>query len=314
VFQLAHLSDPHLATSLNASVLKFFNKRALGYLTWRLLRSRLHRTDVLIALQDDVSRAGVDHVAITGDIVNISLAREFTSAATWLASFGSTADVTVVPGNHDAYIRSTWQKTLFAWADFMSSDDAELGPRPPAGVDDFPILRRRGPIALVGLSSAIPSGPGQAIGKLGGGQLARLAETLRRLRDDGCLRVVLLHHPPVDAGTPRQKRLIDAALFRGVIADAGAELILHGHNHAFQQAAIDGPEHPAHVFGVPSASAIRGDSTTISRYHLFRIAENGSCWQIDVRARIFDPLLRRFSEQPVCELRVPRPAPVTQAH
>jgi 3',5'-cyclic AMP phosphodiesterase CpdA len=309
VFQLAHLSDPHLATSLNAGVLKFFNKRALGYLSWRLLRSRLHRTDVLIALQDDVRRAGVDHVAITGDIVNISLAREFTSAATWLASFGSTADVTVVPGNHDAYIRSTWQKTLFAWAEFMSSDDGELGPRPPSGIDDFPFVRRRGPIALIGLSTAIPSGPGQAIGELGAGQLARLKETLRHMRNDGCLRVVLLHHPPVDAETPRHKRLIDSARFRDVIAEAGAELILHGHNHAFQQATIEGPEHPAHVFGVPSASAILGDSQTISRYHLFRIAENDACWEIDVRARIFDPLLRRFSEHPVCDLRVPRPVP-----
>src|SRR3546814_8605639 len=78
---------------------------------------------------------------------------------------------------------------------------------------------------------------------------------LRRLGEAGHFRVVLLHHPPRPGKVAWRKRLVDAEAFRRVIAEAGAELILHGHDHTFVSEVIEGPGGPVPVVGVPSASA-----------------------------------------------------------
>ena len=82
----------------------------------------------------------------------------------------------------------------------MSADDGAVG---------FPYLRRRGPLALIGLSTAVPTPPFMATGRLGEAQLARLAETLVALAREKLFRVVLIHHPPVSEAK-RHKRLTDA--------------------------------------------------------------------------------------------------------
>ena len=49
--------------------------------------------------------------------------------------------------------------------------------------------------------------------------------------DASAFRVVLIHHPPHVAPKSRFKRLVDAAAFREAIANVGAELVIHGHDH-----------------------------------------------------------------------------------
>ena len=80
-----------------------------------------------------------------------------------------------------------------------------------------------------------------ATGRLGGEQLARLAEILIALGREPLFRVVLIHHPPIPNRRHYMKRLIDGAMFRALLAEHGAELILHGHNHEQQLAWLDGP-------------------------------------------------------------------------
>ena len=58
--------------------------------------------DVLDALVSDMQAQQPDHVAVTGDLVNLALDAEFNPARQWLEGVGDPADVTVVPGNHDA--------------------------------------------------------------------------------------------------------------------------------------------------------------------------------------------------------------------
>ena len=112
----------------------------------------------------------------------------------------------MVPGNHDIYVRSVQQAPAKYWADYMRGDD---------GLDRFPFVRRRGNVALIGLSTALPTAPLLATGRLGNRQLARLLEILDQTR--GSFRIVLIHHPPL---THRYlRRLVDAADLRGVLAD-----------------------------------------------------------------------------------------------
>src|SRR5262249_55021167 len=52
----------------------------------------------------------------------------------------------------------------------------------------------------------------------------------------------------------RFKRLVDGAELRAVLAQHGAELVLHGHDHEHALVYLDGPRRPIPVVGVPSAS------------------------------------------------------------
>jgi len=289
MFTLAHLSDPHVPTRLAPSVAALMSKRLLGYLSWRYRRSRIHRREILDALDRDLDGQSPDHVAVTGDLVNISLPEEFINAADWLEGLGRTERVTVVPGNHDAYVAVPWAQSWALWADYMASETPEGTAVPPATSADFPILRRRGPVAIVGLSTALPTAPGLATGKLGEAQLADLADRLRTLACEGLFRVVLLHHPPIPGTTTRRKGLIDAAAFRQVVAATGAELVLYGHNHRFASGEIPGRDGPVPVFGVPSASALPSHGKAAAQYHLFDIDRTGSGWTVAVRIRRYEP-------------------------
>jgi 3',5'-cyclic AMP phosphodiesterase CpdA len=255
-------------------------KQVLGFLNWQRKRRFLHRGDVLAALVEDLKAAAPDHIAVTGDLVNISLDREFARARAWLEALGPAADVSLVPGNHDAYVRAMALHSERRWADYMRSD---------AGAHVFPFVRRRGPVALVGLSTAVPTGPLMATGLLGVEQLAQLPGLLSGLAAEGLFRVVLIHHPPAQAAAPHLRRLVDAEAFRGVLAENGAELVLHGHNHRHSLAWLDGPQGRIPAVGVPSASTPRGHSEDPAAYRLYRIAGVPGAWQCEAISRGIQP-------------------------
>ena len=210
MFTLAHLSDPHLAPLPEPRWRDLIGKRVTGYINWQRNRRFVHDAEVLGKIVADLKAQAPDHIAVTGDLSNIALEEEFARGRKWLQDLGSLHDVSLVPGNHDAYVR---QAVRYApqWAPYMSGDDGGAG---------FPYLRRRGPLALVGLSTAVTSAWGMATGRLGSAQLARLGDMLRALAPERFFRVVLIHHPPVSEAK-RHKLLTDAAEFLRVIARAG---------------------------------------------------------------------------------------------
>jgi 3',5'-cyclic AMP phosphodiesterase CpdA len=286
MFALAHLSDPHIGPLPRARLRELFSKRAIGYLNWRRGRSRAHRLETLDALTRDLAAQPHDHVAVTGDLVNIALPEEFAVAQAWLDRLGSPADVTFVPGNHDAYVRAAlpyWDKH---WNAFMQGD-AEAARDPLAIAPRFPFVRRRSPVALVGLSSAVPTVPLSAAGRLGREQIARMAELLRRLGEEGAFRIVLIHHPPRSDWTSPHKRLIDGKLFRRALAKAGAELVLHGHDHRHAVTWLDGPGGAIPVVGVPSASTEPGTHDEPACYNLYCIAGEPGRWTCEAATRGF---------------------------
>jgi 3',5'-cyclic AMP phosphodiesterase CpdA len=295
-FVLAHLSDPHLGPLPKPRVAELAGKRILGFANWQRRRRVYHRSDVLAAIVADMRQAAPDHVAVTGDLINIALEAEFAPALRWLASLGSAADVTFVPGNHDAYVRSKARHSLLHWGSHMRHDDPLPNPLPLAGegreganvpeyATHFPFLRRRGPLALIGLSTAVPTAPFLATGRLGHEQLMRLSDLLPRLRKEPLFRVVLIHHPPLPKPSDRAKHLVDAAAFRRVIAEHGAELILHGHDHVHAVTWLDGPTGRVPAVGVPSASgALDGDKDPAG-YNLYSIGGAPSAWRCEAVSR-----------------------------
>jgi 3',5'-cyclic AMP phosphodiesterase CpdA len=357
VFLLAHLSDPHLAPLPSPRPGELASKRLVGYLNWLRKRRAIHRRDVLAAIVADVLAAGADHIAVTGDLVNIALPAEIENAKAWLEALGPPGQVSVVPGNHDAYVPGTAALFTRAWAPYMARDgadgaqdetrslhergtaspsprvwgegwgegappharasDARAGGRAPSPValsradlsphagggnpvreaihqsnsvaaqdrdnETFPFLRVRGPVALVGVSTAVATAPLSATGRLGADQIARMSALLAASTDR--FRVVLIHHPPHVVPRAYFKRLVDAAAFREAIASVGAELVIHGHDHVRWLAHIDGASGRVPVIGVPSASAAFGKDHDPAGYNLYRIDGWPGAWTCSVERR-----------------------------
>ncbi|MEN3374688.1 MAG: hypothetical protein V7604_43 [Hyphomicrobiales bacterium] len=275
MFTLAHLSDPHLGPIPTPRLAEILNKRGLGLINWYRKRHRHHSRAVLDAIVRDMHAQAPGHIAVTGDLVNISLDVEFANAARWLDRVGTPQNVTLVPGNHDAYIRRVAGHAARHWGDYMRGDDGA----------EFPFVRRRGPVAIIGLTTSLPTGPFMATGRLGPDQLARLAEILMALARERVFRVVLIHHPPIPNRGHTMKRLIDGPIFRALLAEHGAELLLHGHNHEQQLMWLDGPRGRIPAVGVPSASAIISDHDEPAAYNLYRIAGGPGAWQCDMVSR-----------------------------
>lgn len=296
MYALAHLSDLHVTRPRPAGPGELCNKRLLGFLSWLQRRRHVHRPQVLEALLEDLAAHPPDHVAVTGDLTQVGLPSEIEEARSWLARIGPPERVTLIPGNHDAYARSAPERSWETrWPAYIAGD-ADPGARELRGPDAFPILRRRGPLALIGMSSALPSPPLMATGVAGLGQLIRLERMLRELGREGLCRVVLIHHRPT-AGEVWRRRLRDAALLRDVLAGAGAELVLHGHSHRSVFTEVPGPARPIPVVGVPSASDGTGRPEKGARYHVYRIEERSAGdFRIGLCARGWDPASGRVSQ------------------
>ena len=162
---LAHLSDPHIASLSAIRARQLTNKRIYGYLKWKLHRRTEHREAILEALQDDLKHTHPDHIAVTGDLTHLSLPAEFRKAGQWLQSLGPPTEVTVVPGNHDAYVKTDWNQSFARWIDYMLSDDVRFDDDSPSNIDGiFPSLRVRGRTALIGVCTAQPTAPFLAVG------------------------------------------------------------------------------------------------------------------------------------------------------
>ncbi|PVB59705.1 metallophosphoesterase [Labrenzia sp. 011] len=279
MFKLAHLSDPHLGPLPDPKLLQLFSKRLLGYLNWHRNRSKIMGGNYLDQLVEDMKVQAPDHIAVTGDLVNIALPLEISGARTWLEDVGEPQDVSVVPGNHDAYVPGAVRKARSAWWPYMSGDGARDTPsesgRPEAS---FPYVRKRDGIALIGVTTGRASAPWFATGRVGSSQSKRLRKILADLGEEKLFRVVMLHHPPFRNATRWHKRLSDASRVRAVVKQAGAELILHGHTHIPSFDSIDGPNGPVAVVGVPSATSAPGGRKPAARYNLFKIEKAASGW------------------------------------
>jgi 3',5'-cyclic AMP phosphodiesterase CpdA len=282
-FTLAHLSDPHLPPLPAARLRDLANKRVLGYLNWRRNRRKFHRRDVLDALMSDIRTQAPDHIAVTGDLVNLSLETEFAPARAWLESVGTPDRVTVIPGNHDAYVRATQHRFAETLGNYLDSDDA-----PDRGAT-FPFLRRRGPLALIGVSTAVPTPPLMATGRLGHAQLGELERMLAEISGEQMFRVLLIHHPL--RSESRIKRLTDAPDLLALLARHGVELILHGHDHVHSTIWIEGPAGTIPVVGVPSASALAHGRYPAAAYNLFSILRDGAAWRCRQTVRGIDESL-----------------------
>jgi 3',5'-cyclic AMP phosphodiesterase CpdA len=293
---LAQLSDVHLAPVRGLALRHLNVKRGLGYLNWQRWRRHVHRRDALDLVVADLKAQRPDHIAVTGDLINLGLPAEFVAARAWLEGLGTPDTVTVIPGNHDIYTHLGSDPGVERWTEFMRADAWGAGLGGGSGMR-FPFVRRVGPAVLIALNSAVPTPPFVAAGELGERQVEALAEILKRTRAEGLVRVVLIHHPPLPGQAPPRRALRDAAELERVLAREGAELILHGHNHRDDLLDFEWRSGRIPIVGIASGSAARGHKGEhLGRYNLVRIAHVDGAPHIELTTRGLDPSASRIEQ------------------
>ena len=256
MINLAHISDIHLSPMPQVGWRDLLGKRITGYLNWKLKRHDELNSETLAALVRHLQAQKADFTAVTGDLA---------------------ADkVAVCPGNHDAYVPGALESAQKVWGEYLKGETLDDG--------DFPFVRRIGELAVISCSSAVPTRPFLAIGRFDEVQAERLGRILRVMGEADYFRTVLIHHPPNPELQHPSFGLKGHKLFREVIAEHGAELILHGHTHRSSIHSIPGNKGEVPVVGVAAASAAQGGTLDDpARYNLFRIERAGDGWTCTMR-------------------------------
>ncbi|WEX07933.1 metallophosphoesterase [Chelativorans sp. AA-79] len=282
MFRLAHFSDIHLGPLPKLTYRELISKRITGYINWHRRRRVNLDNGIIDLISEDILAMEPDHIALTGDLVNLALDKEIELARLWLKELGIPRDVSVVPGNHDAYVPRALDKACRAWGAYMAAD----GAAPITEHGQFPYMRVRGPVALIGLSSARATAPFLASGYFTEKQEGRAGELLDEAGARDLFRVILIHHPPVRGATGQHKRLFGISRFQKMVRRHGAELVLHGHTHQPTVHRIDGKDGVSvPVVGVAAAGQAHGAALPAAHYNLLEIMGAPGSWQVQLTRR-----------------------------
>lgn len=293
--RIAHLSDVHVFDLEAATIRRLMGKRLTGYVNLRLRRAAQHRPDVAARLLDRVRQRQYDHVVITGDMTYLALEREFELVRDLLRKSLAMdpAEVSIVPGNHDVYSRGAYRAARLEsyLGPYLTSDlasDARAGP--------YPFVRLRGPVAIIGLSTAVPRPPLVASGSVGRQQCARLERLLQLDEVQRRTAVVLQHHPlPQPPG--RAKRLLeglaDARLEGQIIALLSRGVVLHGHLHRRIQHEMRTSAGAVRSIGATSASLVHEDPDRAAGVNEY-VFDDGDGTLVEVRALVLDRSTQRL--------------------
>jgi 3',5'-cyclic AMP phosphodiesterase CpdA len=260
-------------------------KRLIGLFSWFHKWKSEHRQSVLDALQAHLKEINPDHIVITGDITFTTLPAEVDAASDWISGLKKREQISVVPGNHDSYVPGALDYALSKWSCWMEDDEGNTG---------FPYLHRRGPVDIVGLSSAVVTPPAVSLGRIGPDQLEKTEALLARIRGNGRPSLMLLHHPPQDGAASPRRALSDRKELQEVLARCPVDLVLHGHLHYPVRATLECPEGPIPVLGAASASTI-GKRKSVAHYHVIEIETGAGQPQTTVQHYHYDTVAGNFS-------------------
>lgn len=283
--RIAHLSDLHLVALAGAVPWRLLNKRFTGYVNLKLNRGALHQRWAAEAVATEIGAQRCDHVVVTGDVSNLSLEREFETVRDFLQrDLGLPADqVSLVPGNHDMYTRGAYRSRRFEehLGDYTSSDlpGAALTP----GLGHYPYVRLRGPVAIIGLSTAVPTLPLVASGRLGEVQRRGLQSLLAHREVRARTPVILQHHPVHPLRSPAQtwlKGLADAPQELEVLRTVQRGLLLHGHLHRRIRRQLPTSHGLIEVIGATSASLVTQQADQTAGFNVYEIDDMGEITSI----------------------------------
>ena len=278
--KIAHFSDLHVFDASLEKWSHFINKRLIAGINYLLFRKKHHLLSPLFTLLEDLKHTQPDHMVITGDVSNLGLHSEFLMVNQLLKKIDlPQSEITIIPGNHDNYITGCLKDFSSIFADYLHSDEEFNNP-----TSLFPVVKTRGHVAIIGISSAVVTPFFSSRGSIGNKQLELLEKALTDL--SSFFRVVLIHHPPIAPLIDWRKKLIDKKEFLRIIQKVGCELILHGHDYKDQIRWIAGPQKRLIPMSCVGSASYLGSPEECARYNIYHIEDTR---QVTVETRAFDP-------------------------
>jgi 3',5'-cyclic AMP phosphodiesterase CpdA len=289
--RIAHFSDLHLLSLEGVPAHRFLNKRLTGWVNLRLKRGSIHRASYVRAIAREVARLDVEHVVVTGDLTNLALESEYELVRELFErDLGLDASrVTIVPGNHDLYTRGALTSRRFEryLAPYLVGDLPELAT--DAGGGRFPLVKLRGDVAIVALSSAVPRLPLVAAGELGIAQLAALARVLAHPEVVRRTVLIAVHHPAVHEWS-RVKTYVeglrDAPALLAQLRQLARGMLVHGHLHRRIQRMVPTDEGQFLQVGATSASLHHEAPDRMAGFNLYEV---GGPAATRVEAHVYSP-------------------------
>jgi Icc protein len=227
---------------------------------------------------DEMEKARVDHLVVTGDLTLSSESAEFERAAKLLRKWADAGKLTIVPGNHDVWTAESVKTSRFLR---MVGPDGR-GMRKP--VPSYPFAALPAPeVAIIALDSTrYGDEPFDTSGLIGSAQLQACRELVRDHVKEGRAVLLALHHHLM---LPRERVPSDALVARTPLADADKLVrlvsdvriagVLHGHRHCAFRVDIPGAAGPTPVLCAGSASRVTDEPVRRARGYVYEVDRGG---------------------------------------
>ena len=220
---IIHISDLHFH-SYPQKLSEFNAKRILGATNLLIRRARefpLKRAKLLV---DRIQDMNCDHLVISGDMTQLSLEREFSLAREILEPLLAQPErVTIIPGNHDRYVRQPSGTDLFTqyFGEFF-------------GTNELHVRNLNQEWVIVGWDSAHHNDWITAAGTVKGSTI-KATETLLKSYPEKTNFIIANHYPltfPEDWKFDRSHELYNLVPVRNwILQNSQIRLYLHGHIH-----------------------------------------------------------------------------------
>jgi len=240
IARIAHISDVHLLAPARRS-----HDLTVRFLSFGRALDGPARVRKLARALSMARRNGADHVVVSGDLTESGTDAQFDVLAGVLEDAAlDPGDVTLVPGNHDAYqAEDGWRRALAG----------PLRPYRDAGAAEPGKIVERGDVAILPLDVAIHQPVTRSTGRVTDDAIDRVE---RRLRDPAIGKratLVVQHHPPY-AHASRAWQWVDglsgASRLTALLARFPHVSVMHGHLHRVADLALGAPR--SRVFGAPA--------------------------------------------------------------
>ena len=252
---IAQLSDLHLLEDGHE------RRSTAGRLRLEFLSlgRRLDAVDRRRRAQDALRRAyqaGADHLVLTGDLTEDGVDAQFEVLADVLhASPFADSQITLVPGNHDAYdcpvgFARALEGPLRRWAETSRAGRGLV-------LDE---------VTLVPVSTSMHQHYTRSAGRIDAEELDAVDRIAREERDKGRAVIAAVHHPPFGWAFPPANwidGLADRAAMRGLMAAHPNLHALHGHTHSSSDDVVTVGE-PPRIF---STLAVVDSAQPVRLYH-----------------------------------------------
>jgi 3',5'-cyclic AMP phosphodiesterase CpdA len=221
--KILHISDLHFPTKIPLFDLK--GKMFSGYINYAFRRKSRYPKALWNALLLKIKSTNYDSLVISGDLTNVSHPLEFQNIADELSPILDQRSF-IIPGNHDRYmIESISPKDLFknSFSSFMG-EKLQIS-------NGYIYQKKLGKILLIGWDSNIPTGIGDAYGKV---NTDVIHSTIQYLKNQNLPYILVCHHPiwnPLNHKETESHKLQNREEIQSELMKYPPLIYMHGHKH-----------------------------------------------------------------------------------